>query len=467
MGKRTGSFVERARTAVSLCALLAIGGLAVGCGQQADTGSTDKPTLNVWYTTFREDTVKQFVEQKQVQNATLVSRRFDPSDLSTFERLAIDNIAADNAPDVWILPNDWVPDNVNKFITIPDDFWNDSSQGGLATTTENIQKKYIPAIGTDLIGEDGRLAGFPGPAQTLVLYKNRDLFSQAYNEWSLANQDASQEEQYTVQRILTQEVTTWDDLVAVSKLITIKDANGYITRSGVALGNASNISYANDILQLMIYQQGGSVVDSIKRISLFNNYEKKTDGQTYYPGRDAFAFYTSFADPTSQNYSWNASLEGSRQAFLDGKVAMIIDYPDFADTILQNKASIAYEVKNVPQLYSDHDQVNFARYFVAAVTKASQNQRLAATLAKSIVVDDGPGLVSGWSSSSLPTIQSETQSDINAKQLQTAKTVYKRHHNEFDQAFAEMIDDVSVRRLTIDNAINRGAERITKILQSE
>lgn len=462
----SSSWVLRARTVFSVCAVLGVGLLAVGCGQQAgETPVEEKPTLTVWYSNFREDTMKRLVDDKQTENSTLISRRFDADKL---EPLAVDNIAADTSPDVWILPNDWIPDHINKFITIPDDFWNETELGGHATTTANITQKYIPAIATDLIGEDGRVAGFPGPAQTLVLYKNRTLFSETYNEWLQNNPDASQEEVFNIQRILTQDIVTWDDFVAASNMITRRGPGGDVTRAGAAIGTAANVAFANDIVQLMMYQQGGKVVDSVKRIALFNIFEKRADGQTYFPGKDALTFYTSFADSSNKNYSWNASFSNSRQSFMDGKVAMVIDYPELEDVIIQNKTSISYEKKAVPQLYKDRDQANFARYYVAAVTKASQNQRLAAALAKVVMIDGGSSLIGGWSGSSTPLLDNSTSSsDINLKQLQTAKTVYKRHHILFDQAFSEMIDDVAVRKLTIDNAINRGAERITNILQSE
>lgn len=457
-------WVEQVRTAVAFGAVLAVGSLAIGCGKTATPATTTdtKPTLSVWYTTFREDTVKSIVDGIQPENSTLVSRRFP---FETFETRSIDAIAADEAPDVWLIPNDWIPDHLNKIVTIPDDFWNDQAAGGPASTTAHFKEQYPAFVTKDLVGDNNRSVGFPGSAQTLVLYQNTSLFSKTNEEWNQANPDATEEQINKVQQALTTDLVTWDDFVRAASMITKRNGTT-IVRSAAALGTASNVAYANDIVQLMIFQQGGSVVDSVKRVSLFNNYEKKPDGQTYYPGKDAFTFYLSFSNPSSPNYTWNTSMGDSRQAFLDGKVAMLIDYPEFEDVILQKKVDIEYRTTPVPQVYKDKDQANFARYYVAAVSKASKNQRLAATLAKKVAVESGQSLANGWPGSS-PLQKENLADDISARQLATAKTVYKRHHALFDQTFSEMIDDVAVRGQTIDNALNRGAEHITNILQSE
>jgi len=460
----TPRWAEYLRTTVALSAVLVVGGLAVGCGKEApaDAVSETKPLMSVWYTAFREDNLKGMVEGMQTENTDLTSRRF-PFD--TFETRSVDAIAADEAPDVWLIPNDWIPDHLNKLVTVPDDFWNEKDAGGPETVSAHFKDQYPAFVLKDLQGEDGRFAGFPGPAETLVLYQNTDLFSQTSEEWRQAHPEATEEEAFAFQQAISNDIVTWDDFTRVAQLVTKRNGTA-ISRSAAALGTSGNISYANDILQLMIFQQGGSVVDSVKRVSLFNNYEKRIDGQTYYPGKDALAFYISFSNPSSPNYTWNSSLTNSRQAFLDGKVAMLIDYPEFEEEILQKQVDISYRVTAVPQVYKDKDHANFARYYVATVTKSAKNQRLAATLAKQLVIDAGANLANGWPGSSSAR-KEELTGDISSNQLATAHTIYKRHHALFDQTFSEMIDDVAVRGQTVDNALNRGAERITNILQSE
>lgn len=466
MGTRsiTPRWVEYLRTTIALSAVLTVGGLAIGCGQPAatDTTAEAKPLLSVWYTAFREDAVKRLVEGMKTENTDLTSRRFS---FPVFEARSVDAIAADEAPDVWLIPNDWIPDHLNKIVTIPDDFWNEKEGGGLETMTAHFTEQYPAFILKDLRQEDGRFAGFPGPAETLVLYQNTDLFSKTNEEWRQAHPDASDTESYAFQQALSANLVTWDDFTRVAQQVTKRNGST-ITRSAAALGTSANVSYANDILQMLIFQQGGSVVDSVKRVSLFNNYEKRADGQAYYPGKDALTFYLSFSNPNSPNYTWNSSFDNSRQAFMDGKVAMLIDYPEFEDEILQKKVDINYRVLPVPQVYKDKDHANFARYYVTVVTKAASNQRLAAILAKKLAIDSGYGLASGWPGSSSAR-KDERAGDVSSRQLDTAHTVYKRHHTLFDQAFSEMIDDVAVRGQSVDNALNRGAERVTTILQSE
>lgn len=455
--------MEFIRTGLSLVAVIAIGSLAVGCGSSSSTtgsSSSSIPSLSLWHdSNFRADTIKNVIQSVDQTKATVTSKQLGNE---VFENKTIDAIAADQAPDVWLLPNDWLPDNLNKLVTIPDNFWTDSSSTRPQTTTEHLKKLYAPFVATDLIGADNRSAGFPGPAETLILYINNKLFSKANDEWKTANPNASNDQRYQVQRILTQDLTTWDDFVSAVRMVTKKNGND-ITQAGIAMGTATNVHNADDILQLLIFQQGGAITDSVKKVALFNNFEKKADGSVYFPGKDAFTFFYSFAKPGDPNYSWSTAFGDSRQAFMAGKVAMVIDYPDFDDQILQKKTDLSYRRVALPQM-DKNKPVNFAQYYIAAVTKAAKNQKLAASLAKKVSVDS-TSITSAWPGSA-PALISSSDTP-NTKQLQTAKTVYKLHHNDFDSAFLTMIDDVALRGQSIENALHRTADQITNILQSE
>ena len=52
---------------------------------------------------------------------------------------------------------------------------------------------------------------------------------------------------------------TWEDIINNVGQLTVKDRNGRIITSGIALGTASNISHFSDIFCLFLLQNGADL----------------------------------------------------------------------------------------------------------------------------------------------------------------------------------------------------------------
>lgn len=469
------------RTVLAVSCVATLGVLAVGCSQPASSTpqETALPVMSLWHSDFRADAIEGTVGGIGAETVTLTARKLDPT---IFETKAVDSIAADEAPAVWLIPNDWVPDHLNKIVTIPNDFWVSEDATGPQTTLENFKENYYDYLVDDLTlvnyevvpdidveqaaSTEIRFAGFPGPIKTLVVFKNQSLFANAYQTWRNSHREAPDEEQNHIRQILTKEIKTWDELVEASNLLKSIDGTNVKT-AGIAMGTANNIDQADDIVQLLTFQQGGRIVNAVEKIALFDGFEKTADGRTIYPGREALSFYTSFSNPNNSNYSWNNGMPNARQAFLEGRVAMLIDYPEFDEIIKQQEKRVSFEIAKIPQLYEETEPVNFATYYVFTVTKASQDQVKAGFFARNFTEDVNlRGVARGLVNSTAPR-KNMVGGGVNDQQVPTARTVYKLHHDKFDATYKEMIDDVAIGGESVENAVNRTADLITRLLQSE
>lgn len=445
-------------------ALISLGLLSIGCGKKATpAASTETPTMTVWQSDFTPDSVEQALTAVGAKKV-----KFAPKQLpaTTFESHSVDTIAGDEAPDIWLIPDDWLEDHRNKLVELPNALVAPvkNQKDSPANLQEFFKQNYDGYINDRLLTQNGAIA-FPGPVKPLVLFVNKTLFSEAYQRWNKANPTATSDAKTATRKILNSPLTTWDDLTAAVKLITQKDDDN-ITIAGMALGTANNVSNMTDIFALLDYQQGNDFVDIAKQTALFNGFITGSDGNTRYPGRDALTFITEFANPASDVYTWNANMPNARKAFLDGKVAMLIDYPDFQNVIKQQPTKLQTDYMPIPQLLVESKPVNVVRYYLIAATKAAASPDRAITLANGLAGKQVVGnLVRGVSGSFSP-YKASLSNDKNTTRMFTgARFVYKKHHLEFDAIMNRMIDDVSVRGQAVDVVVNQAANDITALLQ--
>lgn len=455
---------SRLSTACALVGVALLGLSAIGCGKKAppaaQTPTVSTGPLTIWHSDFRAETVEGLAAGNSTENTTIKARKFE---WPVYEWRSLNGIAADSAPDVWIIPNDWLQDHRDKLVTLPADYIKPGEDGkGPANTADYFKTSHLPLFTEQLLNEEGTAVGFPGPVKELKLFINRRLFGEASERWREIKKGSPVNEYETIRKILGSPIVTWNDLAYSSQLITRRNGNSIVI-SGAALGMAKNIPWAQDIFELMTYQYGGQIVDSTKLISLFQNYEKSPEGELTYPGKDAMRYYTSFSDPNNPNFSWSADMPDAREAFLQGKVAMMFDYGEFEDVVKQRARGVVdLEVANVPQLTADGEMVTFLRYYIIGISKGSQKKTKAGLMARRLSEDNT--LSKGLPRSYSPMLKHSTESKA---RIDAGKTVFKKHHADFDSIMNEMIDDVALRGQSPDNAVDRGAEKINQLLDRD
>lgn len=148
--------------------------------------------------------------------------------------------------------------------------------------------------------------------------------------------------------------TTWDEFRAMAVKLTKKEEGKAMTQAGAAIGNASNVLHASDILGLMWAQTGVKVPDDLATQAAI----------------DALTFYTNFY---RKDKVWDSSLPNSIQAFAEGKVGMIFAPSWRVFDISGINPSLEFKIAAVPQVPQLGDEevtnVNWSSFWMEAVSK--------------------------------------------------------------------------------------------------
>lgn len=222
-------------------------------------------------------------------------------------------------------------------------------------TLADIQNNFMDVVGTDVVVNNA-IYGLPLTVDTLALYYNKTLLTQA----KIPLPATGYTELYS------------EHLPRLKK----ESSTGEILQSAIAMGTADNITRSQDILLLLMMQNlaqtGLPLVDARGQ---YNFLAPSPANAQEIPAKNAFDFYTSFASPTRESYTWNADLPLSLNAFVEGRVAYMFGYAYHKAQIeQQSNGTLEFGVAPLPQL---DKEVNMANYWVEAVAASSPNTNTA------------------------------------------------------------------------------------------
>jgi ABC-type glycerol-3-phosphate transport system substrate-binding protein len=146
---------------------------------------------------------------------------------------------------------------------------------------------------------------------------------------------------------IAQPPTTWEALTGLVPHVAQVTPTKQVTRGLIALGTYDNVKNARGILSSLFLQTGIPVSSYVNGSLVANLSGASADNST--PGQAVLNFYTQFADPSKVSYTWNASLQSSRQAFLAGDLALYLGYVSEARFIASANPNLNYNVTPLPQ----------------------------------------------------------------------------------------------------------------------
>lgn len=241
------------------------------------------------------------------------------------ERLA-NSLAKGDGPDIFRYHNTWVPMFSSQLSSLPPDVMDPAT----------YQSTFYPVAVSDLRrGTD--IVGIPLMFDGLSMYINDEIFNAAGRTPPV----------------------TWDELRRMARELTIRDEGGRITQAGAALGRTENIDHWQDILSLMMLQDGANLNNPTGE-----NAEKP------------LLFYTVFA---TEDKVWDETLPASTRAFAGGKVAMYFGPSWRSFEIKQQNPNLKFRIVPVPQLPKDdpskEEDITWATYWAEGVWSKSKAQR--------------------------------------------------------------------------------------------
>jgi ABC-type glycerol-3-phosphate transport system substrate-binding protein len=375
-----------------------------------------------------------------------------------FEDALIKGWATDTGPDIYALSNTWVNQYRTDFIspmpaTTRIAFY--ATQKVLFTTetkityavkpsltTADIKRNFIDTIYDDIVF-DGKVYGLPFGINTLVMYYNKDLLNKAH---------------------MAEPPSTWNEFISAVNAITITNDNNEVVRAGAALGTYNNIPNASDIITLLMLQNGTAMTTGNK---VTFNLPSASDG-TYFPAEEALRFYTDFASPEKEVYTWNDKVTTNAfDLFAQGNVGFVLGYR-FQESEITSRgmSSDAYGVAPIPQI-TPENEINYANYWVYTVAKKSKhtNEAWAFLQYGADAKRAQPYDQKTKQSSVLRTVIKDQINDpdlgVFAEQALTSHSWYHgKNPQKADQYFADMIKSVVDNAAEIKQAVTLTALKI-------
>lgn len=322
-------------------------------------------TLNYWRVFDGEDDFTEIITayKSMYPHVTINYRLLRYEE---YENEILNALAEDRGPDIFSIHNTWVKKYQNKLAPMP-------------PVTTMVSQKVIGSIKKELVSEltttnsltlkslkdnfaevvyndvviDNQIYGLPLSVDTLAMYYNRDLLNNAG---------------------IVQLPAYWnrDFLITVNKLTRLDSRQG-IVQSGAALGGAYNISRSPDILAALMMQNGATMEsDGVITFNQIPAFAKETG---YNPGLEALRFYSDFANPIKESYTWNEELNNSLDMFISGNLAIMFTYSYDMETIKARAPKLNFSVTSLPQIEGNPPtNINFANYWVESVSNKSKYQ---------------------------------------------------------------------------------------------
>jgi ABC-type glycerol-3-phosphate transport system substrate-binding protein len=377
------------------------------------------------------------------KNNRNISVHYVQKDSATYQDDLLKAFAANKAPDIFMLFDNWLPSYQDKIE--PLNLKNDKDLNSLI-----ISQTFPQVVQDDLVNNDS-LLGVPLYIDTLALYYNKDIFD--YYNIALPPQ-------------------TWDEVVKLISKLRKTNSQGQVTRAAIALGTSNNIDWAGDILSELMMQLGSSMVNKTYQNVTFDEPIIQNDSKII-PGEEALKYYTQFANPKSPLYTWENGFPNSVSAFSQGKTAMIIGYNQGQNAIQKEAPGLRYGITSFPYLSNNGEKINYARTMNLVVFNRSSHSKEAWQFLKYLSQSNNSQyyfLQTKNPPARLDLISlavNDPQAGVFASQILTSRDWYQIDSQEISTIFNDMIESVILQNISPSQAISTAASRINLLWQQK
>ncbi len=299
-------------------------------------------TVILWGT-VKAQIVNSLLDDFGRANPTFVVKYVEKSK-DTFDNDLLEALAGGVGPDMFFISDDLAFKYSDKIFTIP-----------YQSFPLNVFKDSFVGAGEVFLTSKGILA-FPLAVDPLVMYYNRSML------------DANG---------VTHPPVYWDELANLVPILTKKDENGAAVKSAVAMGHFSNVLHAKDILSSLFMQVGNSIVEEDR--GSFVSVLDENDGS--YDLGSVLKFYTDFADPSKNVYSWNKSFPSSVDAFSRESLAFYFGFAGELESLIKKNPNQNFQAAPFPQVRNSNFRMTSAHVTGVAISSFSKNFNTAFTAA--------------------------------------------------------------------------------------
>lgn len=404
---------------------------------------------------------------RQYPNVAISYRRLR---LEEYESELLNALAEDRGPDILMIHHDWANKYLTKIQAMPT-----SVRVAERSITGTVKKEvtwqmtdvpmisngefrntFVETVGQDAIrfvnvSENGmypdvreRVIGVPTSIDTLALFYNRSILNLAG---------------------IPLPPDTWDDFRNDVIKVTRRDVRDpkKLLQPGVGFGLGSNVERSTDILTALMIQNGAQMeVDGQLAFHLTPANEALPEPPVY----GALRFYTEFADPDRDVYTWNADQPNSLEAFIQGKAAFFLGYAYQQDLIRARAPQINMGVSKLPQI-PGRPPKNVANYWLWSVSRKTKNADHAWNFLNFLAQPEQQKSISTALRRPSPrrdVLAEQLRDDtigVFASQVLTSSTWYRgRDPRAMEAAFTTMIDAIATKKATMEDALRFALQQI-------
>lgn len=402
----------------------------IGSYQTGVAYPTGPISLSLWLPIDEKDNLEPIIAEynKIHPNVSIV---VEYSDNTQYQTKLLNAISTNTAPDMFVYRGNGLPLYKKAISPAPDSVMGVKDFGN--TFAEFSTKQLI---------SNNSVYGIPLGIATLAQIYNTQRFSDA--NISQASKD-------------------WNEFVSNNTKIRKLDGTNLVN-SGVALGTPAIRNYP-DIISILMIQNGATMTNQPPTQATF---DQPISGG-YYPAAKSLAFYTSFAQPNKQNYSWNDSLGDSTNALATNKTALIIDYPMAIKQIRKTSPSLGIAAASLPQTNPDVP-INYGVTLAGSVSTNSKLSEIAwdfwgfATTKPAQTIYSQNSM---WPASRKDLIEDQKNDkdlSVFAKQISTATDWYKGYNYQTNAELTAMLG-YYLSGLDPQITVKNAATNITKSIQ--
>jgi len=268
----------------------------------------------------------------------------------------IESFASGQGPDVFLLTDSMIVRFRDKIYPFPTS----------SMTERDFRNMFIEE--GELLLKDGTVSALPLVVDPILLYWNRDTFSSS----GISSVPAS-----------------WTEVLSSVLKLTQYSDKGEIIRPAVALGEFSNIEHAKEILITLFLQTGSGVV-------VYGDGGLTLDFASD-AAQSVVRFYTEFARPGKDIYTWNRSMRSDRELFASGDLPMYVGYASERVGIAERNPHLNFDIAPIPQL-SDGGRVStYGKLYAVAVSKQTKNAPAALLVASRMATAESSMLLADLS----------------------------------------------------------------------
>jgi ABC-type glycerol-3-phosphate transport system substrate-binding protein len=214
-------------------------------------------------------------------------------------------------------------------------------------SAKDFNNSFYKIISSEMVTDKGVMA-MPLYYDALAFYINQDIFTRA--------------------AIVPPE--TWIELEDLADDFTQRDNNKLIIQSSVAMGDIQNVDYWQEILALLLYQNGVNPAN---------------------PGGDRLTSVFDFYNDFQKQKVWDTRLPSSTDFFAQGNLAMYFAPTIEASYIIQKNPDLRFRTVPLPQIPkgspSDPDY-SYTSYYANGVAAGSGDRENAWKLLKYLTVKE-------------------------------------------------------------------------------